>query len=304
MDKNTTTTAVVTALLVAGAMLLGSMAFPRVEVQEAPAPAYEPEAPMRVEAEPEDQPALEPMRIEDTSEIAELKNRVAALEETIEGMRQQQARTMKELEPLLELAKKARRSTLSGPRKQANETAAIATLRNATSAQAQVQATARIDVDQDGTGEFGGFLEMSGEIEGRMTRRLVPPVLSSAFRKMPDGVVVRSGYCYRIFLPGGGGQGVAEPKTGFANDGTIVADLAETTWCCYAWPVEYGKTGTRSFFMNQAGDTLATDDERYSGPQGGPDALAAFVPGGSGGIVGAVAHGKQGNDGNVWKQVN
>lgn len=304
MDRNTTTVAVVTALLVAGAMLLGSMAFPRVEVREAPTAAYEPEAPLRVAAAPEAPPALETLRVEDAGELAALRSRVAALEATLEQMQEHHARSMDALAPLLELAERARRAKEGPAGAQANERAAVATLRNATSAQAQVQASARIDVDRDGTGEYGGFLEMSGAIEGRMAHPLVPPVMSGAFRQMPDGVVVRNGYCYRIFLPGPGGQGIAEPKTGYADDGTVVPDLAETTWCAYAWPVEYGKTGTRTFFMNQTGDTMATDDPRYSGPAGGPDALAAFRAGAAGGIVGPVAHGAEGNDGNRWKQAN
>ncbi len=304
MDKNTTTTAVVTAILIAGAMLLGSVAFPKVEIREAPAPAYEPEAPMRVETDPDPKPALSPMRVDNTSELAKIRMRLSAVEKALVGLRQQQGRVIDELAPLLELAKKAPRAGQGRARSSANETAAIATLRNTTSAQAQVQASGRIDTDRDGTGEYGGFLEMSGGVEGRMAKKLVPPVLSGAFRKMPEGVVIRSGYCYRIFLPEARGHGVAEPISGFANDGTVVADLAETTWCCYSWPVEYGVTGTRTFFMNQAGDTLATDDARYSGVRGGPDAGSAFHPRTGSAITGMVAVGTKGNDGNVWKQVN
>ena len=47
---------------------------------------------------------------------------------------------------------------LLSARLNANESAAIATLRNVISAQSQVQAQGAIDVDQDGIGEYGFFL--------------------------------------------------------------------------------------------------------------------------------------------------
>src|SRR5688500_16015094 len=71
---------------------------------------------------------------------------------------------------------------LLAARLSANETAAIATLRNIVSAQAQFQQSAKADVDQDGTGEYGGFVELSGAAQGRMAAILVPPVLSGSFR--------------------------------------------------------------------------------------------------------------------------
>ena len=51
---------------------------------------------------------------------------------------------------------------LLSARLNANESAAIATLRNVISAQAQIKAQAAIDVDSDGIGEYGLFAEMAG----------------------------------------------------------------------------------------------------------------------------------------------
>src|SRR5438876_875707 len=51
---------------------------------------------------------------------------------------------------------------LLAARLSANETAAVATLRNIISAQAQFQQGAKADTDNDGTGEYGGFIELSG----------------------------------------------------------------------------------------------------------------------------------------------
>jgi Protein of unknown function (DUF2950) len=189
----------------------------------------------------------------------------------------------------------------------ANETAAIATSRNAMSAQAQFQASSSVDEDNDGTGEFATFAEMSGAIPLRGgTRHMNPPVLSGAFKTVDAaGRITRSGYVYAIFLPQPGGWGCAEQGYGGLNAGVVDPDLAETTWCMYAWPVKYGVTGKRTFMANQTGDVLATDDARYSGANG-PQAGAAFArdSGGASTITGKTAIGAKSNDGNLWKQVN
>ena len=190
----------------------------------------------------------------------------------------------------------------------ANETAAIATLRNIVSAQAQFQQSAKADTDNDGTGEYGGYIELSGAAPGRITvsgvpATLVPPVLSGAFRILNvNGEVSRSGYFFRMSLPAVLGVGVNEPQVGYADDGTLDGDLVETTWCCYAWPVNYNQSGNRTFFTNQAGDVVATEVAIYSGTAAGPASDAAFKVGGA--ITGNVAVGVVGADGNIWRQVN
>ena len=155
--------------------------------------------------------------------------------------------------------------------------------------------------DRDGTGEYGGFLEMAGAVQGRLVSKLNPPVLSSAFRELTqNGEATRNGYLYRIYLPDSAGRGVGEPRSGFEAS-MVDADLAETTWCLYAWPEDYGSTGTRTYFTNQGGDVMWTDARPYSGTGSGPAADAAFVDAGR--ITGGVAFGT-GADGNVWKQAN
>ncbi|NUN52043.1 MAG: hypothetical protein HUU06_04530, partial [Planctomycetaceae bacterium] len=46
--------------------------------------------------------------------------------------------------------------------------------------------------------------------------------------------------------------------------------------CCYAWPVNYGQSGNRTFFTNQGGDVIATESSTYSGSAAAPAAGAAF----------------------------
>ena len=197
---------------------------------------------------------------------------------------------------------------LLSARLNSNETAAIATLRNIISAQAQFQSTSRADVNNNGVGEYGTFGEMSGNNGVRGGNTLQPPVLSTAFRTVSaNGTVSRSGYIFQIWLPGAAGVGVAEFAGGGAGtDGVgtgIDSDIAETTWCAYAWPANYGNTGNRSFFVNQGGDIVATENTTYTGPTAGPAADAAFRAGSvANAITGATATGTLGLDGGNWKQ--
>lgn len=246
------------------------------------APAALPEPP-RLAAGAPAEPATPPS-------LARLRARVESLEKDLKALQDTTNAAVSAFEEITQ------------ERRLANQGAAIATSRNVISALAQVQASARIDEDSDGAGEYGGFLEMAGAIEGRMASLLAPPVLSGAFRTLtPAGEATRSGYLFRIYLPDARGRGVGEPATGFAR-GLVDPQLAETTWCMYAWPVEHGRTGTRTYFTNQGGDVLVTDAPRYSGSGAGPAPDAAFVERGP--ITGAVAIGARGSDGNEWKPAN
>jgi prepilin-type N-terminal cleavage/methylation domain-containing protein len=192
---------------------------------------------------------------------------------------------------------------LLSARLNANETAAIATLRNITSAQAQFQATSKADADNDGVGEFGCFVELSGANQVRGTSGILnPPVLSGAFRTPnANGFVSRSGYFFAIFLPQSDGTGyIPDDGPDFTN---IDADLSETTWCCYAWPVNYGNSGNRTFMVNQTGDVVTTESNTYSG-SAGPDPDAGFVCATDDSITGLTAVGTIGHDGFNWRQVN
>jgi len=208
---------------------------------------------------------------------------------------------------------------LLSARLNANETAAISTLRNISSSQAQFQASSKADVDLDGAGEFGMFRELSGGIGVRTTTggaagsKLNPPVLSGAFRTLNGtGEVSRSGYIYKIFLPGAAGIGVPEgatTATATTTDGTaLVSDLCETTWCAYASPANYSTSGNRTFFVNQTGDITSNDNPLYSGPGNFTAANAGNAFENTGGaatlITGQVAVGTPGRDSLRWKQVN
>ena len=205
---------------------------------------------------------------------------------------------------------------LLSARLNANETAAIATLRNISSSQAQFQASSKADADSDGAGEFGMFRELSGGVGVRIDNvgtggtNLNPPVLSGAFRTLNAAAEVsRSGYPYKMFLPTSLGAGVEETQSGNTVAAAVGTDLCETTWCAYASPANYSTSGNRTFFVNQTGDITSVDASGYSGTNviGPAEAGAAFSESSGSGdtmITGQVAVGTLARDGNTWKQVN
>ena len=202
----------------------------------------------------------------------------------------------------------------------ANESNAISTLRNLVSAQAQFQSIAAVDADDDGTGEYGCFGEMSGIIDlnarggGGPAAPLNPPILASTFQNTDgDGLVTKSGYFFRIYLPDGGALGVAEVGGGLgaaAPPAGVDDDNCEVFWSAYAWPVDAGTTGNRTFFVNQRGEIVQTkmDALTYSGDVAGaafPAWNAALDAAGAGGDMGDALgiNAAAAVDGNTWTPV-
>jgi prepilin-type N-terminal cleavage/methylation domain-containing protein len=208
----------------------------------------------------------------------------------------------------------------------ANETAAIATLRNLVSAEAQIGVSGKIDTDLDGKGEYGTFLEMSGTVGMRkgftagppatsnfsqVGEVMSPPVLSSTFSTVgPEGFASKSGYAYIILLPDGAATAAFVHEKGPAasvglagGTGTIGVDLSEVAWCAYSQPMAFGNTGTRRFFTNQKGDIMQSGNDVARG-QGLPVPFVGNAALLGAGITAAVAVGTKANDGDVWKVAN
>jgi hypothetical protein len=195
---------------------------------------------------------------------------------------------------------------LGEARLNANESAAIATLKNISSAQAQCQASGVIDANGNGAGEYGFFAELAGTTPVRGgTQHISPPVLSSAFGNVANSRVTRSGYAFQMFLPDAKAAGVVEAATGGAGDVAVDPGQGEVLWCCYAWPTDCGKSGKRAFFVNQGGDVLACSNTsaRYTGWDKAPAFTAAFQRG-SRTMADPVAANTAGNDGETWLVVN
>jgi competence protein ComGC len=194
----------------------------------------------------------------------------------------------------------------------ANETAAVATLREIAIAEAQFKAAPQVDLDRDGRGEFGFLKELSAATGVRRSANgprvggcAAPAPLPARYRAVNShGELARSGYLFRVFLPGRRGVGVGEQELFPVHD-AVDADLAATTWCCYAWPVRHATSGDRTFLVHAGGDVVETDCARYDGVEAFDDRCgAAFVPddGPAASIAGAVADGARGRDGNLWKR--
>lgn len=196
---------------------------------------------------------------------------------------------------------------LLSARLNANESAAIATLKNISSAQAQCQASGVIDTNSNGAGEYGFFGELSGAQNTRGgTTKISPPVLSTAFGNVADSLVVRSGYMFQMWLPQADGSGENEDTTGGYTGTDVNAARAEVLWACYAWPSAFGNSGKRAFFINQSGDVLATKNttQRYSGTVTMPVYNAAFLNVGTTALDGQVAANTTALDGEIWVVVN
>jgi prepilin-type N-terminal cleavage/methylation domain-containing protein len=213
---------------------------------------------------------------------------------------------------------------LLSARVSANESAAISTLRSIASAQAQIQSSGTIDVDQDGGGEYGFFAELAGTaslresdgaggtaVAAAAAEALAPPMLSGALGIVDgNGRVNRSGYLFAMWLPSTGiaPVGVAEAANGGSGAGAPPVapdpDNSEVIWACYAWPQNYQQTGNRAFFVNQDGDILQTNnrDLNYDGAVTVPAFDAAYTTANdmASPTANAAVAALAANDGGVW----
>lgn len=172
---------------------------------------------------------------------------------------------------------------LLSARVNANEAAAIATLRSIASSQAQVQASGAIDCNNNGQGEYGYFIELAGQQPIRTGdpatgvgagSSITPPVLSTSFGAVTGtGQVGRSGYVFQMLLPGVNLGFLPETLPGTMP--AVSASNAEVMWACYAWPTSFRNSGNRAFFVNQSAEVLATNN-----------VLSAATPNGYSGMVG------------------
>lgn len=161
-----------------------------------------------------------------------------------------------------------------------NESAAIATLKNISSGQAQMQASGLIDANENGSGEYAFFAEMSGAVPVRGSgRHCSPPVLGQRFGKVVNGRVHTGGYVFQMFLRGRDGKWVAEAANGGGDGVAVDASRSETEWLCYAWPESHDWTGKRAFLITHGGDVLACNlhARAYSGEDGPEPGVAGWM---------------------------
>ncbi len=151
----------------------------------------------------------------------------------------------------------------------ANEAAAIATLRMMMSAEAQFESSGCADRDKDGIGEYGSLAEMAGMALLPSGEWLEPPILSKKCGILVDGCLQKSGYNFRCFLPDRNGVAIAERPEGGAPP-EVEANHSEVQFAICAWPIEPGSTGNRAFYITQLGVIRATTFESISHARRGP----------------------------------
>lgn len=124
-----------------------------------------------------------------------------------------------------------------GPRPEADETGAIARLRNIFDAERDFIAGRWIDVDGDGRGEPGTFEELAGAKPLRGGGRLLTPLLSQTYSHVEDGCVRTCGYVFHLEL----------------FPAVDAASSVATEFRVDARPDPKGSTGHRIFFVDRRG---------------------------------------------------
>ncbi|MEM7199521.1 MAG: hypothetical protein AAF628_04600 [Planctomycetota bacterium] len=188
----------------------------------------------------------------------------------------------------------AARADLQTASIEAGEAAAVALLRLLHEAQTRAAASAAVDRNDDGVGEFGYFGDLVAT---------EPPLLPPAAFAVRGGVVAARGYYLQTWLPTATRAAVSEADSGGPGSTTPDPDASAAAWCGYAWPIERGRSGTRAFFINQEGTVLVTDNEqqRYGGERA-PEPYAAYPLGTR--ALGPTARGDRlRNDGGTWVPV-
>ena len=195
-----------------------------------------------------------------------------------------------------------------------NERVAAATLIQIARAQKAV-AGAGIDSDLNGYPEYGFLQELSGVRNIRIDtdsdgladangpRKLGRELLPTSYGDVDfNGVMQRSGYLFRIYLPGDSHEWLREPAP-LQGYPAVSGRHAEQYWACYAWPAEFGKSGNRAFFINQDGFVLACDNHltRYEGSINAPNVNAIIAVGQPDQMDATIARDLMGNDGNKWR---
>lgn len=142
----------------------------------------------------------------------------------------------------------------------ANENAAISTLRVISSAQAMAVTSAVLDLDRDGGGEYLFLDELCGVKNLRGTDyKCEPALLSSRWEQAAGGVVTRSGYAFRIDLPSRDGKMISASTASNGRD--VSVDDAEIEYVVYAWPLVAGNTSNHVFVLDQEGELWVSDNQ-------------------------------------------
>jgi len=201
------------------------------------------------------------------------------------------------------------------------ETAAAGTLRSLAAAQSTFVSRCIVDQDGDGAGEYGFLQELAGAVAPRGRAAALAPgeVFSAAMGNVnANGVASKSGYAYIVYLPTASGTATTESAGSVPAANAANANVQETRWVAYAWPMDYGSTGYRCFAVNQQAEVYQASNEQaantpyYNGDGTGsgdsiPPPGAAYVA--NGGLEANLdsafpAPGTAASDGQNWSQAS
>ena len=145
------------------------------------------------------------------------------------------------------------------------ETAAAGTLRSLAAAQSTFVSRCIVDQDGDGAGEYGFLQELAGAVAPRGRAAALAPgeVFSAAMGNVnANGVTSKSGYAFMVYLPTSAGAATTESAGAVPAANAADANVQETRWVAYAWPMDYGSTGYRCFVVNQQGEVYQASNEQ------------------------------------------
>jgi len=199
----------------------------------------------------------------------------------------------------------------------ANETGAISALRSLVPNQANFASAVCVDEDIDGEGEFGFFQELTGRLPVRDAakgQRDAGEFCQQVFGDLnANSLASKGGYYYQMWLPNNAtltvnGDFVSEAVGVVGpNIAAVGIDNAENFWMCYAWPINYGKTGKRVFQTDVGGSVYFTVNDQaaalqYNGVASMPLPTACYILDINGNLVYPDANvAFVAIDGNVWR---
>lgn len=152
---------------------------------------------------------------------------------------------------------------------------AISSLRTLATSQRMFKDEVEKDQDEDGIGEYGYYVELTGLVPVPVGTKQNPPVspafTSTIFGKTSlnnSGIAQKNGYYSVIYLPSvledatieAGSPILPVKKIPPSEKEQLEINLQETFWCAFAWPIQAGKTGNKVYFINQTGELFSTNN--------------------------------------------
>lgn len=106
--------------------------------------------------------------------------------------------------------------------------------------------------------EFGSLQELNGSVAPGSEAKPFKSLLPKELRLVSESTALSRGYLFRIYIPL-----KSSPEKATGNNEKSIA--AREHWCAYAWPLRFGWTGRRAFFIHDTGNLYTTTSPALSG---------------------------------------